>query len=55
MIRHSKVKSMKVSIDEEQEMQTVGVTCKDGSTTNIEVDTETAEEFVEALRGDSSE
>jgi len=52
MIRHSKVKSMKVSIDEEQEMQTVGVTRKDGSKGEVEVDTETAKEFVEALRGE---
>lgn len=55
MIRHSKVKSMKVSIDEEEETQEVGVTRRDGTKAKVEVDTETAEEFVEALRGDGGE
>jgi hypothetical protein len=43
---------MKVSIDEDQETQTVGVTQRDGSKTEIEVDSETAEEFLQAIRGE---
>lgn len=52
MIRHSKVRSMKVSIDDDEDTQEVGVTRKNGNTTKVEVDTATAREFIEAIRGE---